>query len=254
MSHQLTVWLLVTLLVGTAPIVSAQNANPVPLSDKGTQGRTACPGDIITQKNVRTMLALFDAVEQHDDVRERQMEQPDVKFHWPTSLYGKKAGFTWSETWLLLQPTPAERRMDPRVVAANDDEVVVQFHQRGVSHTGERYDGEVLGLYQFREGKLARAQMFYFDTAVVSRFLTKALRPELRRRARAVFDRLESLPQQRGALLGRTYEDLWRMVPNERTVALDSEKLKHEFSFDERDVLMQLLDLTIGSPERHAKN
>jgi hypothetical protein len=32
----------------------------------------------------------------------------------------------------------------------------------------------VLGLYHVREGKLARAQMFYFDTAAVVRFLAKA--------------------------------------------------------------------------------
>jgi hypothetical protein len=31
----------------------------------------------------------------------------------------------------------------------------------------------VLGLYQLREGKLARAQMFYFDTAATLSFLAK---------------------------------------------------------------------------------
>jgi hypothetical protein len=40
--------------------------------------------------------------------------------------------------------------------------------------TGERFDGEVLGLYQLRGGKLARAQMFYFDTAGLVSFLEKA--------------------------------------------------------------------------------
>jgi hypothetical protein len=32
----------------------------------------------------------------------------------------------------------------------------------------------VLGLYRLQEGKLARAQMFYFDPAGVLSFLTKA--------------------------------------------------------------------------------
>jgi hypothetical protein len=32
----------------------------------------------------------------------------------------------------------------------------------------------MLGLYQIREGKLARAQMFYFDTVAVASFLKKA--------------------------------------------------------------------------------
>jgi hypothetical protein len=33
----------------------------------------------------------------------------------------------------------------------------------------------VLGLYQIREAKLARAQMFYFDTVAVGDFLAKAM-------------------------------------------------------------------------------
>ena len=65
--------------------------------------------------------------------------------------------------------------MDPCVVAANEGEVVVLCRQRGLSPAGERFDGEVLGLYQVREGKLARAQMFYFDTVAVVNFLEKAM-------------------------------------------------------------------------------
>jgi len=61
--------------------------------------------------------------------------------------------------------------MDPRVVAAGDDEVVVLWRQRGINPAGDRFDGPVLGLYQVLEGKLARAQMFYFDTAALVSFL-----------------------------------------------------------------------------------
>jgi len=70
--------------------------------------------------------------------------------------------------------------MDPRVVVANEAEVVVLWRQRGLSPAGERFDGEVLGLYQVREGKLLRAQMFYFDTVAVANFLGKAMdRPRI---------------------------------------------------------------------------
>jgi len=48
------------------------------------------------------------------------------------------------------------------------------YHQRGVSPNGQRFDGEVLGLYEIRDGKFARAQMFYFDAVAVQRFLTNA--------------------------------------------------------------------------------
>jgi hypothetical protein len=64
--------------------------------------------------------------------------------------------------------------MDPRVVAAHGDDVVVRWHQRGRSASGDSIDEEVLGLYHFCEGKLARAQMFYFDTFPVANFLANA--------------------------------------------------------------------------------
>ncbi|PYO56771.1 MAG: hypothetical protein DMD83_12690 [Candidatus Rokuibacteriota bacterium] len=104
-----------------------------------------------------------------------------MEFHWPPSLPFGEASTgptggrpTWTDTWVPLQPTEAERRMDPRVVAASDDEVVVLWRQRGLSPAGDRFDGPVLGLYRVREGKLARAQMFYFDTAELARFLATA--------------------------------------------------------------------------------
>ena len=74
-----------------------------------------------------------------------------------------------------FQAGETERRMDPRVVAVSEDEGVVLWRQRGVSMSGEQFEGEVLGLYQVREGKLARAQMFYFDTAAVARFLARSM-------------------------------------------------------------------------------
>lgn len=39
---------------------------------------------------------------------------------------------------------------------------------------GERIDMETLGLYEVRDKKFARAQMFYFDTAALLRFLRRA--------------------------------------------------------------------------------
>jgi len=63
--------------------------------------------------------------------------------------------------------------MDRRVVAATDKEVVVLWHQRGLRPTGQRLEMEVLGLYGVRDGKFARAQMFYFDTTTVLSFLQR---------------------------------------------------------------------------------
>lgn len=134
-----------------------------------------------TTENAEVMLEIFSAIERRDPQRVLDLCHADVEFHWPPSLpYGGTSGDrqgerpTWGETWVPLQPTEAERRMDPRVVAASEEEVVVLWRQRGVSPAGDRFDGPVLGLYQVRGGKLARAQMFYFDTAALVSFLANA--------------------------------------------------------------------------------
>jgi ketosteroid isomerase-like protein len=124
-------------------------------------------------ENVNLLLEIFRAVEQRDDRRFTELVDPEFQIHWPPSVRLHHKG-TWSDTWTPLQPTESERRMDPRVVAASNDEVVVLWHQRGVTPAGERFDGEVLGLYKLRAGKLVRAQMFYFDAAAVSDFLARA--------------------------------------------------------------------------------
>jgi len=129
------------------------------------------------KENVKVMLDIFGAIER----RFLELVHPDCEMSWPPSLpYGGTArglqqeGPTWSATWSPLQPTEAERKMEPRVVAASEDEVVVLWRQRGVTPAGDRWDGEVLGLYHVRGGKLARAQMFYFDTTALVSFLAKA--------------------------------------------------------------------------------
>ena len=39
---------------------------------------------------------------------------------------------------------------------------------------GERLDAPVLGLYEVRDGRFARAEMFHFDTAAIVGFLERA--------------------------------------------------------------------------------
>jgi uncharacterized protein len=128
-----------------------------------------------TNQNIEVMLGIFSAIEVRDFQRLLDLCQPEVEFLWPPSLpYAGGERGAWAQTWVPLQPTEAERRMDPRVVAVSGDEVVVLWQQRGVSPAGDRFDGPVLALYQLRDRKLARAQMFYFDTVEVASFLAKA--------------------------------------------------------------------------------
>ena len=127
------------------------------------------------EANRKLLLDAFDALEQRNDEKFRKLLHPNFEIHWPPSLpYGGSEAPTWSETWEPLQPTEAERKLDPRGVAVSENEVVVLWQQRGLSPSGEHFESEVLGLYQVRDGKLARAQMFYFDTAAAAHFLAKA--------------------------------------------------------------------------------
>ena len=127
-------------------------------------------------------MAAFAAVERRDERRLAELYRPEAEFCRPPSLpYGGsvhgaaalQAGdrTSFDQVWHPLQPTWPERRMDPRVVAAPDQEVVVLWHQRGLHPDGQRLDMETLGLYGVQDGKFARAQMFYFDSTAVLRFL-----------------------------------------------------------------------------------
>src|SRR5262245_26613449 len=134
-----------------------------------------------TNENVDVIREVFHAIETRNGPRLAELLDPEVEFHWaPVLPYGRNVheraadGPTWAGTWIPLQPTEAEQRMDPRVVAATDDEVVVLWHQRGLAPTGERCDTPVLALYGVRAGKLVRAQMFYFDSAALAGFLARS--------------------------------------------------------------------------------
>jgi ketosteroid isomerase-like protein len=136
-----------------------------------------------SEQTISVVLEAFAAVEQRDAKRLLDVCHPAVEFHWPPSLpYGgssrgaeaRRGQPTWSEVWDPLQPTAEDRRMSPRVVAATDGEAVVLWRQRGVNSAGERFDGETLGMYEVRDGKLTRAQMFSFDTTALLRFLERS--------------------------------------------------------------------------------
>jgi hypothetical protein len=129
--------------------------------------------------SVAVVLECFSAVERRDDERQRELFDPEVEFHWPPSLLqrhrlrGEGRRWSFEGAWGPFQPTETERCMDPRVVAAGENEVVVLWQQRGVDAEGVRLETPVLGLYEVRDQRLVRAQMFYFDAAAAAEFLRR---------------------------------------------------------------------------------
>lgn len=139
--------------------------------------------------NEEIVLAVIQAVQDRDREKLFSLYHDEVEFHEASSLpyggemKGKAALWeqleshpeeTWLGTWDPVQPTENERRFDPRVIASAGDEVAVAYTQRAVSPGGERFESPVLALYEVRDGKFARAQMFHYDTASTLAFLNRA--------------------------------------------------------------------------------
>jgi uncharacterized protein len=129
------------------------------------------------------VLQAFRAVEQRDYEALIALYHPEVEFHEAPSLpyggtsQGKEAvaaDLGWLETWGPLQPTEEERTMDPRIISDDGSQVVALYRQRALDRSGRRFDSPVIGVYEVRDGKFARAQMFHFDTAAVLEYLAAA--------------------------------------------------------------------------------
>ena len=88
----------------------------------------------------QVVLDVIQAVQDRDAAALGRLYHDELEFHEASSLpYGgtlkgknvlleqleSEPEKTWLGTWGPLQPTEAERRFDPRVVAVNGDEVVV---------------------------------------------------------------------------------------------------------------------------------
>jgi ketosteroid isomerase-like protein len=135
----------------------------------------------VDQEIISVIKRVFDAVERRDNAIFEAAVHPEVELHWPPQLpYGGVRrgtvpdGRGWGAFWGPLQPTEAERRLDPRIVASNGEEVIVLWRQRGLAPSGDRIDTPVLGLYRIVDGRLVRGQMFYFDAQAVVRFIESA--------------------------------------------------------------------------------
>lgn len=145
----------------------------------------------VMDKNAQVVLDVIQAVQNRDAEVLDRLYHDELEFVEASSLpyggrvKGRKAEVmaeqlnsdaekTWLGTWGPLQPTESDRRFDPQLIAVDGNKVVVRYWTRAVSPNGEKFESEVLGLYEVRDGKFAKAQMFHFDTAALIEFLNRA--------------------------------------------------------------------------------
>jgi ketosteroid isomerase-like protein len=136
------------------------------------------------RENAELVMEILLMVEQRQLDRLATLYHPEIEFHWPPGLpysgdFTEPAVAEMSErfaaTWRQLQPTEETRRMNPRVVAADENgRVVVNYVWKGLDAKGRRFETETLADYQVRDGRLARAQMFYYDLPGMIAFLDGA--------------------------------------------------------------------------------
>lgn len=73
--------------------------------------------------------------------------------------------------------------------------------------------------------------------------------PEQRQQARALFQRMHNLPEDRRHMLVTAYRHLRDMDPEQQQRVLDSAQFKSMFSDDERDILRGFVGLGVGPGE-----
>jgi ketosteroid isomerase-like protein len=131
--------------------------------------------------NAEVMLTLLAAIERRDRELLQKLNHPDIEFHWPPGLpySGVYKGETvakmqecFGSIWIPLQPTEESRRMDPRVLATSPQgRVIIHYIWKGLSRDGVGFETETLADYQVDDGRLRRAQMFYYDLPGLIGFL-----------------------------------------------------------------------------------
>jgi uncharacterized protein len=134
----------------------------------------------MSQENVELIRSLFGGVEERDLRTYLAAWHPEVVIREPGSLpYGGEyrglegvrrhaAGFM--QTWEALQPRD-ERKLNAIFIDAGDH-VIARWRLKARVPDGEgTLDMPMVGVYKLRDGKLVEAQMFYWDTAAVLRFL-----------------------------------------------------------------------------------
>jgi ketosteroid isomerase-like protein len=134
--------------------------------------------------NVEVVRRLFKAVEDRDLESLLDCYDAAIEIHEAESLpYGgvyrghegaRAHAAAWLQAWGPLQ-TPAERRLDATFLAGDGDAVCALFRLRAVDPEGDRrLDAPEVGVYEIRDDRVVRSQMFHADSRAMARFLEEA--------------------------------------------------------------------------------
>lgn len=132
--------------------------------------------------NVEVVRRLFDAVERRDFEAMLDCYAPDVEINESADLpYGgtyhghdgaRQHAIAFMRTWGRFQQDGADARLDARFAEGPDGVVTAVFHHRATDHDrGEHIDGDEVSVYEVRDEKIVRSQMFHFEQGKLARFL-----------------------------------------------------------------------------------
>jgi ketosteroid isomerase-like protein len=123
---------------------------------------------------------LFKAVEARDAAAVVSCYADDVEIHEAESLpyggvYRGRDGALrhWERVIDAWRPFQRDLRtnLSAVFVDGDGDTVAVLFRARGINASGDRFEAPEVGIYQVRDRRIVRSQMFHADTASVVRFL-----------------------------------------------------------------------------------
>lgn len=133
------------------------------------------------QQNAINIVMVLDAVERRDKEAMTALYHPQIEFRFPEQLpYGgchtgsgvAALGELFTSVWDALQPTPDDRKLEYRVIAASNDDVITRYFLKGRNRRGRTIRSDTLARYTMRAGLLVRAQMYHYELAELVDFLS----------------------------------------------------------------------------------
>ena len=136
-----------------------------------------------TRRDADVVIEVFQAIERRELELLPDLYHPDIEFRWPPGLPHsgdfkgdavRAASERFEATWMPLQPTEETRQMN---VASGHEFRWTRhcpLHVESPGCQGSQIETDTMGDYQVRDGRLVRAQMFYYDLPGMISFLEQA--------------------------------------------------------------------------------